>query len=417
MVVAGAAGSVLLQGGVFEKPMQKALFCSGVSNMSSVEAKRHAKSKRPLPGNYRKAPATALMQDMFLRSGSLGQAYGSCQPGGAPLVGQDRIEEIRKLLSQAQMQATSAVQPLLQAHSLLLCSGRPPCPGTSLAEETRKLKRLQEALAEATEGGDAANEIAATTMQQRAAVAALAVEEQLRLVEQWREHEAGQVLLRNARAAVRDAIVYFLLPLTLGLDSRPDFVRALRSILPEDDEQGEGWGVFSSQMQNAYQKLLRNLQEWFKNTDFSSGSRSANPDDKEEGDEERKALLTQQRPEVVAKETSPGSSLFPAYVSISPCSSHSSPPSSPSSLPPLSPSSLPPLSPSSLPPAFQSSRPPRQAEEGRASAEAVAMAALGDGLCEATSKAAVLAWQWRAFGMTHVDIFDEADDEADEQET
>jgi hypothetical protein len=177
---------------------------SGVSKMATVTAQRHPKSKRPVPSDHVASSATALMQDLFLPDGSLGQACDS--KSGQPLLGTAKVQEIRELVRQAQRAALLALEPLLQAERLL----------------HNTPKGIYD--------------------------------------------EVDQVKLRNARAALRDAMVYFMVPQTLGVDSKSDFVNVIRSISTEIDQD-----VFSSQMQNAYMKLLRNLQDWLSKTDVATG--------------------------------------------------------------------------------------------------------------------------------------------------
>lgn len=182
-------------------------FSSGVAAMTRVEARRHPKTNRPMPSNYRTAPASALAQELFLQDGSLAQA-GDGSRAGTPPLGEERVRHVRELILQAQRTALQAVDPLLQAYRLLQ-SG----PTVHGADLTR---------------------------------------------------------LRAARAALRDAIAYFLIPQTLGLDSKNDFLNALKSV-----NSGVDRDIFSSQMQNSYMKLLRNLQTWFANMDLATGRPAA----------------------------------------------------------------------------------------------------------------------------------------------
>ena len=292
-------------------------FSSGVSKMATVTAQRHPKSKRPMPSDHITCDATALMQDLFLVDGSLAQACDSIK-GGRPLLGAARVQEIRELIFQAQRAALLAMEPLLQAQRLLqsMPEGLYHLPqGTTLAAQQRKLKWMRE------------------TMEPQEVVA-----EQELLVREFKDHDADQVKLRNARAALRDAMTYFLVPQTLGVDSKHDFVNVIWAISAEGDQD-----TFSSQMQNAYVKLLRNLQEWLAKTNVATG--------KPKGTEEQAPIsISQPEPEPLGLQVQ-RPTLLPTLCQPDP-------------------------------------------------------ELLGSHLQMEISNATLMAWQWQSLGMTHVELSD-----------
>ena len=68
--------------------------------------------------------------------------------------------------------------------------------------------------------------------------------------------EAADQMLRNARAAVRDFLVLTMIAQAGGMDSKPQFTALTRSLLQERDANE------SSQMTNAYSKMLLNHTTW-----------------------------------------------------------------------------------------------------------------------------------------------------------
>ena len=238
-------------------------FASGVSKMTAVTARSHSRSKRLVPSNNIKAEASALAQDIFLSEGALGQARESCKEG-QDLLGEARVGEVRRLVTEAQHASWLTIEPLLKAHALLLelPEGLHNVPsGVSLRDEQQKLSAMGQLALRATLG-------------QEAEEARVAFERQEVFVGEVLQYEADQEKLRRARSALRDAIVYFMVPQMLGLDSKREFVNVLRTMCSSD----EGGAMFSSQMQNAYRKLLGGMQEWVEKTDVRSGMpRMASP--------------------------------------------------------------------------------------------------------------------------------------------
>jgi len=245
---------------------------------------RHEKSKRPIPGNHMKSKVTALSEDLFAKHGSLGKV--------SDLLGDETVAEMRKLIVQAQATALSALTPLLKALDLVETPTELAMRKTKLAGSSEKVKQDDLGKCEMVSGTHAKKTYQSILKDYPKYVEECRKKIEAGTAKTEEENFIGYVTikedeekLRNARAGIRDAIAYFMFAQMLGIDSKPDFNRILRIFCPEEGSssqpepsQDDGKKkisneVMSSQMQNAYIKLVRNLQEWLVKTDASTGDK------------------------------------------------------------------------------------------------------------------------------------------------
>jgi len=92
--------------------------------------------------------------------------------------------------------------------------------------------------------------------------------------------ESSEIMLRNTRSAIRDILVHHICAQAGGFDSKPQFVRlfwqmsqSYPDIVPRRvvDPEVKIDNPISSQLQNAYCKLLREYMSWLDDLNFKNG--------------------------------------------------------------------------------------------------------------------------------------------------